>query len=76
MTWYAERDARIARAFAHALTTCVRGLRQFPHRYPELHASSRRAWVARFPYKLLYFVTVEAVVITALRHTSRDDAES
>ncbi|MCC7171412.1 MAG: type II toxin-antitoxin system RelE/ParE family toxin [Planctomycetes bacterium] len=74
LTWYAERDARVARAFAHALSSCVRGLRRFPHRYPELRTPSRRAWVRRFPYKLLYFVTDEAIVITALRHTSRDDA--
>lgn len=72
LAWYRERNPRAAAGLLAELRTAVTRIRTMPWTWPEDAAGTRRVLLHRFPYKLVYRVTEERLVIVALAHQKRE----
>jgi plasmid stabilization system protein ParE len=70
--WYETQRAGLGRQFNDALATAIERVSQHPLRYRMLTRDTRQILVRRFPYRLLYRVVGDALVIVACLHAGRD----
>jgi len=71
--WYERRGGTsLADAFIAAVRTTLDRIEQFPDAYPVLHRETRRAFVSRFPYMLLFSPRADRIHVLRCFHTSRD----
>lgn len=69
--WYEERGPGLGRAFLGAVRARVDEIRVAPERWPSVRGT-RRAWVARFPYAVVYReVAGDMIRIIAIAHVRR-----
>jgi plasmid stabilization system protein ParE len=69
--WYAKRDPVVAEAFAAELKEALQRVRQGPDRWPVDVAATRRVLLRRFPFKIVYTVEHDRVLVVAVAHTRR-----
>ena len=70
--WYAAARAGLDGEFRVELNRVIDRLLELPHSAPVYFLEYRAAVLARFPFRLVYRVAGEALVVVAVRHTSRD----
>ncbi len=73
--WYESERAGLGLEFLRELRATYGRILEGPLRYQELRSGIRRALVKRFPYAVYYAIEVDAVVVLAVLHASRDPAE-
>lgn len=74
--WYAAQGVPgLDDDFGRALEHTLERLKSHPRLYRELHGTTRRAFMSRFPYGVYYLVEEEAVVVVGLRHFAREPLE-
>jgi plasmid stabilization system protein ParE len=69
--YYTEQRVEVAQAFINAIEDTVYRIRESPNRYIEIDHEVRKCMVRRFPYKLLYTVEQDFILILAIMHCSR-----
>ena len=65
--WYAERSAQAAVRFVIAVDAALSTMAADPQRFAtvdEVH----RAWVARYPFQIVYRVAADRIVVVAIAH--------
>jgi len=70
--WYRQRGLRLGEAFLQSTRAALSSIEQFPEGYPEVHRSTRRALLRRFPYGLLYSESAGTLYVLGCFHTSQD----
>ena len=74
--WYSQQQRGLGKEFTQELKRCLRSLRANPTRLPLLETAPpnmkvRRALTARFPYKIIFEIIQNEVVVLAVAHGSR-----
>lgn len=65
-TWYEERRQGLGHDFLLQVNAGFRFLERNPLVFPEKYKSVRRHLIKRFPYKILYHVEAQKVIILAV----------
>lgn len=66
--YYRERSPRVASAFRAEIEAVIELLLAFPQSAPPIHGDIRGKSLERFPYKLIYRLDDDGVVIVAVAH--------
>ena len=76
-TWYRQRSAQAAERFLLAVSASFSRVATNPTAHPVLDqpTGTRRALLRKFPYRVLYLVDGERVVVFAVMHQRRDDRQ-
>jgi toxin ParE1/3/4 len=74
--WYEEKREGLGRAFVAEVSAAISTLRVAPltPRLRHRTAGIRWIWSRRFPYRILYRIEAERVVVLAILHAARGDA--
>jgi toxin ParE1/3/4 len=74
-SWYEEQQSGVGNDFSNTSRTAIRALAEAPLTHAiRIRRKSVRWFVApRFPYKIIYRIEGDAVVVFAVIHTARHD---
>jgi toxin ParE2 len=69
--WYAEKDPKLAMAFARDFTRTVDRIATMPDQFPEVGRQVRRALLHQFPYACYFLRLADHAVVIAVLHQIR-----
>ena len=69
--WYAERDPKIAVAFAVEIEQALERILVAPERWPAHLHGTRRVLLKRFPFQIVYRDQLERILVVAVAHTKQ-----
>lgn len=74
--WYSKQEPGLGNDFSNEVDRCVRDIASDPERLPKLETAPkksnvRRVLTQRFPYKVIFEVVHDEVVILAVAHAKR-----
>jgi len=69
--WYADRDPTAADSFRRAIKTAGQVIRRNPAVWPSHKYGTQKYKVRQFPYKIIYLVENNQILILAIAHDSR-----
>jgi toxin ParE1/3/4 len=70
--WYEERCPGLGRQFLLALEATFSRVRDWPEMFPVVHREARRAPVSQFPYRVIYRISDDRLVVIAVYHSHQD----
>lgn len=74
-SWYSKRSPLAAVLFAQVIDTAIANIAEAPHRYPVGEYDTHELFIPRrFPYKVVYRIRRDDIVIIAIAHQSREPA--
>jgi plasmid stabilization system protein ParE len=71
-TWYERQRPGLGDNFLEQVLDALDRIAENPETYPVVHRQTRRAVLRRFPFGVFYRVEVDAIVVIAIMHGSRD----
>lgn len=71
LLWYAERDMEAARAFDAGFDLTLKEIAADPARFPACDEHHRFVLIRRFPFRVIFRIVDESILIIAVAHTSR-----
>lgn len=72
--WYERERTGLGAAFITRVRQAFERLADHPEHHAIVHRDVRMAFVAPFPYVILYRAELDGIVVVAVFHTSRDSA--
>jgi len=69
--WYAARSAQAAIRFANAVDAALAIIAAHPERFPAIDEAHRECLVARYPFRVVYRLTENRILIVAVAHAKR-----
>lgn len=66
--WYDGRGAGLAAEFLRAFDAVLASVERNPLQYAEVHPRMRSALLRRFPYRILFSVSDEEIVVLSCTH--------
>ena len=69
--WYAARSVQTAARFASAVDISLSAITVDPKRFAAIDESHRECPVGRFPFRIVYRVTADRIVVVAIAHAKR-----
>lgn len=69
--WYAARSAPAAARFVNALDSALAAIATDPNRFAAIDDFHRQCPVSRFPFRVVYRVATDRIVIVAIAHAKR-----
>jgi plasmid stabilization system protein ParE len=69
--WYRRNSPQFEEEFAACVDEILQRIQRYPTAY-EAEGPYRRAFLRRFPYRVVYRPTATEIVVVAILHTSRD----
>jgi plasmid stabilization system protein ParE len=73
--WYEEQQTNLGIRFYFELLKTLEALKTNPQYYSFLHEEYRQVILIHFPYKIVFKIYADKVVVLAVFHTSRNPAE-
>lgn len=70
--WYESQRVGLGEEFLRAAGEAMTSLLEHPLRHPVLVRETRQILVRRFPYRVLYRIAADEVVVVACFHARRD----
>jgi len=70
--WYDTHAPHVVPQFRDALRAALIRVADNPKQFPSAYKDTRRAFLRRFPYILVFRETQDAIYVVAVFHTSRD----
>lgn len=71
LDWYATRAASAARKFAEAVDKSLRHIQRNPEQFHAVDALHRECTLRRFPFRIIFRVTNDQIVVVAVAHAKR-----
>ncbi len=71
LSWYAERDIRVAAGFDAEFDRAIQSITEDPGRFPQCDERHRFYLMRRFPYQLIFREATNHWMVIAVAHTSR-----
>jgi plasmid stabilization system protein ParE len=69
--WYAERSKQAALRFVNAVDAALTVIAANPQRFAEIDNVHRECTVRRFPFRIIYRVVENRIIIVAIAHAKR-----
>jgi plasmid stabilization system protein ParE len=69
--WYAERSVRAAVGFTNAVDLALSAISADPKRFAKVDEHHRECRVGRFPFRIVYRITPDRIVVVAVAHAKR-----
>ena len=69
--WYEEQRPELGEEFLLAVDEAIARIQEHPMRFRVLLRDTRQALLKRFPYRLLYRILADEIVVVACFHASR-----
>jgi len=69
--WYASVDDDLVKRFDDALNVAVAEIRERPTSWPRTKGNCRYRLVKGFPFRVLYYLDEEVIVVVAIAHLRR-----
>lgn len=70
---YEEQREGLGVEFVRAVREAFREIAAAPHRWPTYTEHTRAYRLAHFPYRIVYSIEPDGLVVYAVMHTKRDD---
>lgn len=70
--WYEEQRQGLGHEFLDEVLTMLSSIAINPLMYPDVHRSTRRAIIHRFPFSMYFRVESATIVVVAVMHGSRN----
>ena len=70
--WYESREPGLGEDFLRSVEACVRGIQRHPEMYLAAIDEFRRAPIRRFPFEIVYELTIDSITIYSVFHCSQD----
>jgi len=70
--WYNQFDVALANDFLKRMNTVIQDIAKNPLLTQKIYKSYRKSNISRFPYKLIYRVEKQAIIIIAITHHKRN----
>lgn len=71
LCWYAEQDRNVAVEFEREFESSIQELLVDPERFPVCNDRHRFLLMKRFPFRIIYRIDTEAILIIAVAHAAR-----
>uniref|UniRef100_Q3ASR8 Plasmid stabilization system protein n=1 Tax=Chlorobium chlorochromatii (strain CaD3) TaxID=340177 RepID=Q3ASR8_CHLCH len=71
IAWYNEIQSGLGKRFQETIMLQIQKIKQHPTWFPRETIEVFKAYVPRFPYKIIYSVNDEAITIWAIAHLHR-----
>jgi toxin ParE1/3/4 len=71
--WYLQRNPRIGAAFRAALNDAYRLIVEAPLMSPRYLGDTRRVILRRYPYAVIYRISVDRIQVVAVAHAKREE---
>lgn len=75
LEWYETQNDRLVFDFHEEYLASVEKLKVNPEAYGYIHGEYRRLLMEKFPYKIIYKISGNKVILYRISHTSRDDSK-
>lgn len=69
--FHADRDPRVAAAFAREIAAAVKRISLAPGRWPTHVHGTRRVLLKRYPFAAVYWESADRVLVVAIAHFRR-----
>ncbi|MBL7777146.1 MAG: type II toxin-antitoxin system RelE/ParE family toxin [Chitinophagales bacterium] len=69
--WYAEINTSLATDFVEEFTNNVKAIQNKPLNYPTLNEGFRKCSLKRFPYKIIFKIVANNILVVAIAHHKR-----
>jgi plasmid stabilization system protein ParE len=69
--WYAERSVQAALRFVSAVEAALSAIALDPKRFAAIDAVHRECPVGHFPFRVVFRVAVDRIVVVAIAHAKR-----
>lgn len=69
--WYVQRSVQVAVRFANAISAALTGVTANPDRFARVDDLHRECPVKQFPFRIIYRVAANRVVVVAVAHAKR-----
>ena len=73
--WYESHRDGLGEEFLSKVSESLHEKRKFPHIFPVIHKTIRRAFIDKFPYGIFYVEEVESIIVFAVLHARRSPKE-
>jgi plasmid stabilization system protein ParE len=70
-SFYEQRRPGLGREFLFQVAASIELAKEMPHAWPLVSGEDRACRVQRFPYRLVYFVKSDGMVVLAVAHYKR-----
>ena len=70
--WYEKQLVGLGKSFVNAVEQAIAKAAADPMRFPEVRTGYRRVLVDGFPYKVIFGVKPNSIVVVAIYHVKRD----
>ncbi len=71
LKWYADRSKEAARAFSAEFDRALTQIVEQPERFPNCDERHRYYMMRRFPFRIIFRIVAEGIIVIAVAHTSR-----
>ena len=72
--WYAQRSVRAASNFTNAVNAALERISTDPEQFPKIDETQRDCPVKRFPYRIVFRVETDRILVVAVAHAKRRPA--
>jgi plasmid stabilization system protein ParE len=73
--WYEEQKPSLGSKFYDEFLVCLYKLTESPQHYGYAYKNFRQLVLPTFPYKIIYFITVNEVIVHAVFHVRQNPKE-
>lgn len=70
--WYDEQRMGLGSEFKDSIDATLKAVREDPDRQPEIFKGARRWLAERFPYKVIYKIENDRILVVAVFHSKRN----
>lgn len=70
--WYADNSSDVAIRFANAINEALAEISRDPERFARIDERHRERLVKKFPFRIIYRITLNRVVVVAIAHAKRN----
>jgi plasmid stabilization system protein ParE len=72
--WYTRFNKELANDFLNKVNIAIQTILSNPKQFQKIYKTYRKVNLARFPYKIIYKIEMQSIIIVAVSHHKRSQA--